>query len=205
MSEKMSVIMQDFMKYLSKTNTEDYVKSMLFCFGAPTINGIKSACLINFKRGNDNIHELWKSKANFWLKNLQIEWLLMNEFNKSNNALVLIYHRNLLKKILNCECACEILKMRNYPLPDVDKCLECLKNKFSYCDEMPHEVGIFLGYPPEDVKGFIENRNAKNLENLSYWKVYGNAEKARKIFQEYKRVECEAALLMLRRVKSSEK
>ena len=23
--------------------------------------------------------------------------------------------------------------------------------------EFPHEVGLFLGYPPEDVRGFIEN------------------------------------------------
>ena len=24
--------------------------------------------------------------------------------------------------------------------------------------EFPHEVGLFLGYPPEDVKGFIDHR-----------------------------------------------
>ena len=201
MPEKLSVIMQDFMNYVNKIDTENYVRNILFCFAAPTILGIKSACMINFKRGNDNICSIWKANADSWLKNLNIEWLLLNEFNKSNNALVLIYRRELLKEILNSSEAREILKARDYPLPDVDRCLECLKNKFCCCEkcEMPHEVGIFLNYPPEDVKGFIENRNAKNKSsaNLSYWKVYGDAVKARKTFEQYKRAECEAALLML--------
>lgn len=35
----------------------------------------------------------------------------------------------------------------------------------------PHEMGIFLGYPLEDVWGFIEN-NGKGALYTGYWKVY---------------------------------
>lgn len=48
-----------------------------------------------------------------------------------------------------------------------------------------HEVGLFLGYPPEDVRGFIENR-AQNYKLAGDWKVYGDADRARRIFTQYK-------------------
>ena len=50
----------------------------------------------------------------------------------------------------------------------------------------PHEIGVFLGYPPEDVKGFIENEGQKYLM-IGYWKVYSDLARARMIFKEYDR------------------
>ena len=50
----------------------------------------------------------------------------------------------------------------------------------------PHEIGAFLGYPPDDVKGFIENEGKKYLM-IGYWKVYSNLTGARMIFKEYDR------------------
>ena len=197
MSEKASRIIQNFMKYINEIDTENFIKSLLFCFAAPTITGIKAACLINFKRADDDICSLWKLNADKWLEPLGVEWLLLNEFYNSKNALVLIYRRELLERTLNCIGACEILKAKNYPLPDVDKCLECLRKNFNL-NNMPHEVGIFLDYPPEDVKGFIENRKAKNLSCQGYWKVYGDVEKAEKTFRKYRNAECNAAQLILK-------
>ena len=48
----------------------------------------------------------------------------------------------------------------------------------------PHEIGIFLGYPIEDVKGFIE-RQGKDYLFSGYWKVYGNPAEKMIIFQEF--------------------
>ena len=42
--------------------------------------------------------------------------------------------------------------------------------------ELPHEVRLFLSYPPEDVKGFIDHR-AGGFRCAGLWKVYGNEEK----------------------------
>ena len=50
----------------------------------------------------------------------------------------------------------------------------------------PHEIGIFLGYPLEDVKGFIEN-NGKKYLMIGYWKVYSNPVGARMVFKQYDR------------------
>ena len=30
--------------------------------------------------------------------------------------------------------------------------------------EFPHEIGLFPGYPPEDVRGFIENRAERSVQ-----------------------------------------
>ncbi len=52
--------------------------------------------------------------------------------------------------------------------------------------EYPHELGILLGYPLEDVQGFISNKG-KNYLYSGYWKVYGDVEKARQLFRSYDR------------------
>ena len=50
--------------------------------------------------------------------------------------------------------------------------------------EFPHEVGLFLSYPPEDVKGFIDHR-ANNFKCTGPWKVYGDEQAAKNIFEKY--------------------
>ncbi len=51
----------------------------------------------------------------------------------------------------------------------------------------PHELGIFLGYPLYDVRGFIEN-NGKNYLCSGYWKVYANEKEAKRVFRRYENV-----------------
>jgi hypothetical protein len=48
----------------------------------------------------------------------------------------------------------------------------------------PHEIGLFLGYPIEDVKAFIKYRGMNYLL-CGYWKVYHDKETAVKIFETY--------------------
>lgn len=50
--------------------------------------------------------------------------------------------------------------------------------------EFPHEIGVILEYPVEDVKGFIENRG-KNFLIEKYWKVYHDRERACALFAWY--------------------
>ena len=53
-------------------------------------------------------------------------------------------------------------------------------------EEFPHEIGLFLGYPPEDVLGFIDNK-AGGCKCVGCWKVYGDVDEAQKTFAEYKK------------------
>ena len=48
----------------------------------------------------------------------------------------------------------------------------------------PHEVGIFLGYPPEDIRIYMEDPYRK-AKLTGYWKVYSNEEAALQLFRAY--------------------
>ena len=68
-------------------------------------------------------------------------------------------------------------------------CGRCIANfirRFREGGEFPHEVGLFLSYPPEDVKGFIDHR-ACNFKCAGLWKVYGDEQKARELFARFKK------------------
>ena len=196
MSYKDANIIQKFMRQIKNYDSENFIRSILFCFGAPTIKGIKAACLINFRRRDDeNMRVLWRRNADKWLAPLGVQWLLLNEHDENKNALVLIYRRELLARALGCVAACEILKECGYPLDDLDACLTCLKKKIG--GEFPHEIGLFLDYPPDDVKCFMKNEKCENQLRNGYWKVYNDVNKARRTFRKYRKAECDAARLIL--------
>ncbi|MBR0317022.1 MAG: DUF3793 family protein [Synergistaceae bacterium] len=186
-------VMQNFMEYVKNSYAENFVKSMLFCFAAPTIKGLKAGCLINFRRdsSDEDLRKIWKLNADKWLKPLGLNWLLLNDKTGVRNALVLIYRRELLERALCCNGACKILANEGYPLNDVEGCLKCLKKKFY--DGCPHEVGLFLSYPPYDVMCFMKNKKCENLLERGYWKVYGNVKRAKRAFRKYKLAEYDAA------------
>lgn len=58
--------------------------------------------------------------------------------------------------------------------------------------EYPHEVGILLGYPLEDVLGFVENKGKDPL-CTGYWKVYGDVARAERTFALFHRARRRAA------------
>lgn len=196
MTGKNASIITDFMSHIKNADTEKFIMCMLYCFSAPTIKGIKSACLINFRRNKgENMRASWKLNAEKWLSPLGLEWLMLNEDCPGENALVLVYRRELLARALGRVKACDILAEYGYPLHDVDACLDCLRRKF--LSGFPHEIGLFLDYPPDDVRGFIEGRNAEKSSCPGYWKVYGNHDEAKRIFNEYRKAECDAARAMM--------
>ena len=64
---------------------------------------------------------------------------------------------------------------------------------FRFCleEEFPHEIGVFLGYPLDDVKGFIRHKG-RDYTFCGCWKCYGDPQAARRRFERYHR--CTAVL-----------
>lgn len=54
--------------------------------------------------------------------------------------------------------------------------------------EFPHEMGFFLGYPLEDVVGFIQNQG-KDFLHTGYWKVYANLQEKLDLFRQFDMVQ----------------
>ena len=61
--------------------------------------------------------------------------------------------------------------------------------------KFPHEMGLLLGYPVEDVQGFIEHKG-KDYLYAGYWKVYTNLEEKKALFEAYESAK-EALLLLV--------
>lgn len=60
-------------------------------------------------------------------------------------------------------------------------CIRNLRIRINSSKTFPHEIGLFLGYPVEDVKGFIENKG-ENCVKCGAWKVYCNPEEKMHFF-----------------------
>ena len=103
-----------------------------------------------------------------------------------DQALLYLYRPAGLQRDLQNALASEILHQAGYTEGGCARCVARLIRRFRESGEFPHEVGLFLSYPPEDVKGFIDHR-ANNFKCAGLWKVYGDEEKARKLFAKFKK------------------
>ena len=102
----------------------------------------------------------------------------------------LLYREDELKKILEKEVNRRFFRAMGYRSFSLPAVLNQIRVRLAaHRDgegEYPHELGILLGYPLEDVRGFIRHKG-KNYLYSGYWKVYGDVEKARQLFQSYDR------------------
>ncbi|MGI6193674.1 MAG: DUF3793 family protein [Christensenellales bacterium] len=99
-------------------------------------------------------------------------------------ALTLLYHPSLLANTLTGEQTMRELSALGYPVEQgLVEMLRFLRKRFDESYDFPHEVGFFLGYPPEDVIGFMEQKSACKLSGP--WKVFGDAERAAAMFEEH--------------------
>ena len=99
-------------------------------------------------------------------------------------ALIYLYRPDRLRQDLSHEQALALLERMGYSCLSTDRCLVELMQRLQQQADFPHEIGLFLGYPPEDVQGFIEHRG-KGCKCVGCWKVYGDEEQAQKRFALY--------------------
>ena len=161
---------------------------------SPTLASIKAASLFTYTyKSLKELHvrvTYWNSK----MKRKGITFDILSENVGVNKALIYVYRRADLEKILNRDEIRSFLLNHGYLIDDneivggvnCENIILQLKKKFEKLNQFPHEIGIFLGYPIGDAKGFIENHGC-NCKCTGYWKVYCNEEEATKTFRKYKK------------------
>lgn len=105
---------------------------------------------------------------------------------RGGQALLYLYRPAELRRDLKNRLAAEILRQAGYSGGGCARCVAKLARRFRESGEFPHEVGLFLSYPPEDVKGFIDHR-ACGFKCAGLWKVYGDERRARELFARFKK------------------
>lgn len=171
-----------FYDILSKMNKVDYMKNFLTYLLSPVIAGVKPSSTITLTRGENGLYDTWKAKGEKFLAELDLRHVDLREDRKS--LVILVYSEKTLENILLEKDNISFLNAIGYTKGlNINEFLVTLIERYEiyHC---PHELGIFLGIPLEDVKAFMECSGSKCLL-CGYWKVYGNKEKATKIFNNY--------------------
>jgi hypothetical protein len=102
-----------------------------------------------------------------------------------DRKLVFVYNKDLLSKKIFSEAGLEILENYGYSGEKTCENYLCqLSQRIASTGGFPHEIGIFLGYPLNDVRGFIANKG-QNFCLCGFWKVYDNAGAAERTFRNY--------------------
>ena len=160
-----------------------FEETIVHC-GAPALCGIKPACL--FSMAGENYYS-GLEKLRLWQGDFSRRSVFFVPLKKEEGRfLFFVYDRILLERLCRNPENAEYLLSKGYPVQKgFGAVLSHLLHRLALSAEFPHEVGLFLGYPLEDVSGF-ELYGARNCKYSGFWKVYGNKEKALRLMKKYK-------------------
>lgn len=159
-------------------------ESLLINHCSPTLAGVKTGNMFScsYKCKKELNREIRRFNRLLVPKGLRIIPLKV----KNGRALIYVYRPDRLSSDLDNNLADTLLRQCGYADKNSNKCLVELIKRLEICEDFPHEIGLFLGYPPEDVNGFI-NDKPHNCKYSGLWKVYGDVETAKKTFAKYKK------------------
>lgn len=165
----------EIVKQLDTTSLE--IQLLLQC--APMIAGLKVSNLLIISKEKEN--EVRKI-----LEGSKISCIRLAQTDQKTT--MLIYHEGWLKEFLEDEEVRTLLQTMGYEGKGYYEILYSVKQRYdSYMEErknFPHELGLLLGYPPEDVKGYMEHKG-RNYLCTGYWQVYANPTAKKNLFQKF--------------------
>lgn len=165
-------------KEITMPTTALLFESKLVCFCTPTLLKIKSGNIFNIDYNFNELNECLEyynqicNKKGIYLD-------IIYESNKSK--MIYVYQKEKIENLLTNQKIRNILNQYNYPLYTIDDILNWLKVRMNG-NKFPHEIGLFLGYPLNDVHSFI---NGANHIYIGYWKVYSHLNSALNTFEKY--------------------
>lgn len=157
----------------------DNVELQLALQCAPVITGLKLSNLLTISpAGYTQVERI--TEGSF----ISVCPLLETE----EKVVMLLYQKKPLEKYISMCRVKKLLEEEGYKDFSLDAVLPVFCERYENYEEgkvdFPHELGLLLGYPPEDVEGFIRNQG-KNSLCTGYWKVYENREEKQKLFEKY--------------------
>ena len=157
---------------------------MLIAQCSSTLAGLKTGTLFPYR--GETREELVRSLRSYNKRLVPKGLRLIMLSYEDERALLYMYRPKSLERDLEASLARRMLEERSYPAENPAKCVATLARRMQDKSAFPHEVGLFLGYPAEDVDGFIRN-GARDSVCVGTWKVYGDPAAARRKFSQYKK------------------
>ena len=162
-------------------------EAALIHHAAPTLLGKKQANLFSFPFSV--MPEYQKEIAAYQKQLAPFGICITYLYSCKNRIFVLVYRPAAMLRRLRVPSVRKHLISLGYPdtigqKNSLDSVLRYLRKRTLANGDFPHEIGFFLGYPPADVFSFIQKKGM-DYKYVGYWKVYGDEEKALRIFQLY--------------------
>lgn len=149
--------------------------------GAPALCGIKPSCLFSIRREQYNERKLREWKAALTEDGKYVVALPRTK----TRMLFFVYDRSLLERQCSTCKIRQYLLQKGYPVESgFCPLLAELLHRLVAEKTFPHEVGVFLGYPLEDVVAF-EKMAGTQFRYSGSWKVYGDVHAAREQMKKY--------------------
>lgn len=148
---------------------------------SPTLRGVKSASLVNceYETKEKLLKEVTQMSMRLGKKGI---YCMVLGYPSDHHALIYFFRPDKLQKDLRNPGTKELMKSLGYESDRMGACLNQLRKKLENRNEFPHEIGCFLGYPYEDVRGFM---NHEKCAYCGMWQVYSNVEETKKLFDLY--------------------
>ncbi|MGG7097038.1 DUF3793 family protein [Clostridium sardiniense] len=179
----MEIKIKQFMSKLKDMNNIEYFDKYMLFLLAPVVGGLKPSSTITLKKDSKE-YLVWNNYKETFLNKIGLKHVVLREDDKA--IILLIYSEKNLEKFINNKETKEFLLKLEYNLQDnLGSILDKLVQRYNrfHC---PHELGVFLGIPLEDVIDFMECTTKKCLL-CGYWKVFNNSDDALEIFNNYNR------------------
>ena len=152
---------------------------------AHTLAGVKSAGLFRFSPKEP---EQFARQFKTWRASLGrrgISLLVLKRCRRTGSYLLYLYRESALAgELADPQVRAYLAEQGYHAGGSCRDLLRQLAGRLCFQEGFPHEIGLFLSYPPEDVLGFICNR-ACNHKCVGCWKVYGDEQTAKNIFEKY--------------------
>ncbi|SFA95028.1 DUF3793 family protein [Clostridium frigidicarnis] len=174
-----------FFNILNELEDKEYFENFMLYNLSLVTSKIKPSATVNLTKENRNLYKLWLVYGENFLNNEDLDYVLLRK--SENSIVVLIYNRQVLSTYLNKIDNLMFLEKIGYNTNcSLEQALNKLQERYNIYN-CPHELGVFLGYPLDDVIDFMECSNKKCIM-CGYWKVYNNQERATETFKLYDEV-----------------
>lgn len=177
----MSKKILDFYKKIGGMDTKESLEKYLLFTLSPVIGGLKPSSTITLSYDKKE-YSIWSNYKKEFLEILKLKEVVLRKGTKAE--IILIYNEENLLNCINKKDNREFLNKLGYDLTlTLEENLDILVYRYEkyHC---PHELGVFLGIPIEDVIDFMECSDKKCLM-CGYWKVFNNYNNAKDIFNKY--------------------
>lgn len=160
------------------------MEELLLRYASPTLASLKTGNLLSYR--SNNTSELGKvvERYNTSLKKKGVRVTLLSK--KDDLHLIYIYRPAFLERSVQETDTRMLLRLLGYEEYGLEYLITRLRLRLKDHHSFPHEIGVFLGYPIEDVKEFISQKGC-NGKCDGCWKVYTDVEKAQETFLRYKK------------------